>query len=296
MKKIVFDKPVTLVGVGCSHTQGCAFATMAADSTDEKTIITWASEKLREKYGEECTPEFITNNLTWMSKLKKHIPITEIINFGFGGFGTTTSLRAVKNYISLTPDLRNHLFIFQLQSTFRNEVLWKGDGTVRMDSARHFISFNTFLDKKFLNNVSTFLIDEQMDTYMYMLELFYLQNILENLGAEVRFFYNCFYSPILIDKSTSDMISNAFYIYKKASYEKELTGPPTFDDFIKQLNIIDLSNIGDKLVPRPTLHNEGLLEEDHHLSEKGNEIVAESLFENINNKVPTNIFRYEILS
>ena len=49
MKKIVFDKPVTLVGVGCSHTQGCAFATMAADSTDEKTIITWASEKLREK-------------------------------------------------------------------------------------------------------------------------------------------------------------------------------------------------------------------------------------------------------
>ena len=293
MKNLVFNKPVTLVGVGCSHTQGCAFTEMHRDSGENDTIIKWASQELEEKYGKECTSEFITNNLTWMAKLKKHIPISKIINFGFGGLGTTTSLRAVKNYISIVPDLSNHLFIFQLQSTYRNEILWKGDGTVRMDSARHFLSYNTFLEPKFLNDVATFLVDEQMDTYMYMLELFYLQNILEKLGAEVRFFYNCFYSPISINESATNMISNAFYIYKRTSYEKKLTGPPSFDNFVEKLNIINLESIGDKLVPRPTLHNEGLLKDDHHLSEIGNEIVAESLFENINNKVKSNIFRYE---
>ena len=50
------------------------------------------------------------------------------------------------------------------------------------------------------------------------------------------------------------------------------------------------------MVPRPSLHNEGLLENDWHLSEKGNEIIAEFIFKNFNNKPKSNIFQYEILS
>lgn len=292
MKDIVLDKPLTLVGVGCSHTQGCAFTKGFSNGKLE-----WASPALEEKYNRPCTSNYITNNLTWMAKLKKHINIKKIINFGFGGMGTTSSLRSVRNYISLKESLNNHLFIFQLQSSFRNEVTFHYNGEIRRDSIRHFISYSPSLFKKeYLNFFATHLVDEQTDTYNYILELYYLQNILEKLGAQVRIFYNCFYSPLLIEKEKAERVDKSFNNFRKTGYEKKLIDIPKFDKIVDNLNIIDLEGVGERMVPRPSLHNEGLLENDWHLSEKGNEIVAEFIFENFNNKPKSNIFQYEILS
>jgi len=292
MKGIVLNRPVTLVGVGCSHTQGCAFTKGFSNRE-----LHWASPALEEKYNRPCTSDYITNNLTWMAKLKKYINVEKIINFGFGGMGTTSSLRSVRNYITKKESLIDHLFIFQLQSTFRNEVTFHYTDEIRRDSMRHFISYSPPLFKKeYLNFFATYLVDEQTDTYDYILELYYLQNILEKLGAQVRIFYNCFYSPLLIEKEKAERVDKSFNNFRKTGYEKKLIDIPKFDKIVDNLNIIDLEGVGEKMVPRPSLHNEGLLENDWHLSEKGNEIIAEFIFKNFNNKPKSNIFQYEILS
>ncbi len=100
MIKLNIDKNIeyTLVGAGCSHTQGCAF-TVFKDNE-----IEWATKAIKDKYNTPCTSDFVTNNLTWMAKLSEYLPIDKIVNLGLGGYGTTTSVRYIKDYLKNKSD------------------------------------------------------------------------------------------------------------------------------------------------------------------------------------------------
>ena len=129
------NKSYTLVGAGCSHTQGCAF-TIYKDNK-----FKWATEAIKNKYNTDCTPDFVTNNLTWMAKLSKYIPVDKIINLGLGGYGTTTSVRHIKEYLKTKSNINDHIFIIQMQSVFRNEIInkiFKPHSTI--DSINHFLN------------------------------------------------------------------------------------------------------------------------------------------------------------
>jgi len=301
MKDILINKklPFTLVGVGCSHTQGCAFAKREKLNSksywdNDEIKLRWASGALLKKYKVPCTPEFITNNLTWMAKLKQFIPVNKIINFGYGGEGTDSSLRAVNNYILDKPSgsLKDHLFIFQMQTPLRNEIFFKkhnGFDLVHgkewhIESATSFFTHEKELGKYYFTNF----FDELVLTFKHYTELLYLQTYLEKLGAQVRIWVDDPFH-IMIPFTTKDIkaLDILYRTYIGTGYEKELQGPLKVKEVFEKLNLIVLPNFGEKEDKYPVpcrLHDEGLVHDDKHLSENGNQALAESLFENINNK------------
>jgi hypothetical protein len=285
MIKLNIDKNIkyTLVGAGCSHTQGCAFTIF----NDNK--VKWATKALENKYNTLCTPDFITNNLTWMAKLSKYISLDKIINLGLGGYGTTTSIRHIKEYIKTKSDISDHIFIIQLQSVYRNEIINKiFDPFTTIDSVNHFLNREE-IDVKFRQTYADLLFEERVQEAVYFKELLFLQNIITKLGGQVRIFFQPWYNFPTFNKKERDNIDGAFYsVDKKSFYINEHKIKKT----IKNLNIISLESknkeysIGELLGKniRPTLHNEDLVPDDHHLSELGNSLVAKSIFYNINNK------------
>ena len=299
MKKLAVNKnlPFTLVGIGCSHTQGCAFAERETESTPywkSKVKLRWASDSLSKKYKVPCTSKYITDNLTWMSKLKQYIPISKVINFGYGGEGTDSSIRVVNNYIlDKTPgSLKDHLFIFQLQTVLRNEIFFKlynGFDLVQgqkwhLESLSSFFAYQKELGKDYYKNF----YDELVFTVKYYTELLYLQSYLEKLGAQVRFFGgDPFHTMLPFTEKKIKALDLLYGTYIGTGYEKKLQGPVEVKEIFKKLNLIHLPNFGDKEDKYPVpcrLHDEGLVLNDKHLSENGNQALAESLFENINNK------------
>ena len=296
MKPIVADKPLTLIAAGCSHTQGCAFVKKRKHGNK----VVWASQALKDKYKVKPDFSFITENLTYMGKLKKFLPIDKIVNFGYGGQGTDSTLRAINNYLIKTDSLTNHLFIIQLQEVWRNEIVYTFNKKTRMWTVKHFALINdekeySKLKKEFL----TYLFHVKFEFAKYLRQLLYLQNIIEKSGGQVRIFFQPFYKPINYTFSEKKLIENLYYDYLTQGFEKKLQKLHTLDELSNTLNIIENYSIGDDLMKygtRPTLHNEGLLDNDHHLSEIGNEILAENLYKNINNKLTKSIFGEKALT
>ena len=277
------SKSYTLVGAGCSHTQGCAFTVYKSGK------FKWATEAIKKKYSTNCTPEFITDNLTWMSKLSKYIPTNKIVNFGLGGSGTTSSLRHIKTYLLNKKDVKDHIFIIQLQSVYRNEIMTNifSPHTV-IDSVRAFLNRDV-VDSKFRRQYAELLFDEQIQEAKYFRELLYLQDTLVKLGAQVRIFFQPWYRFPNFSEHTCNNIDGMYQSVDQKSFDTEEL---KIKDIITSLNIIDLTNSKDEYDIgallgkniRPTLHNEKLIPDDHHLSELGNELVAKSIFYNIDNK------------
>lgn len=293
MKDLVLDRPVTLVGVGCSHTQGSAFSKYVKDKNDNIQDIEWATEQLANKYKVPCTRSFVTNNLTWMAKLKDYIKIKKILNFGYGGLGTTSSITAVKNYITKNISLENHLFIFQLQDTYRNEIYVKNKSDVYQPLTLGLLLGGEYIEKELNKKYFDKFVSEKIDTFFYLRELFYLQNILEKLGAQVRIFGPPFYNIKPYSNLEIKDIKNILEYTERISYEKTLQNLKSIEEVFSNLNIINTDNMVDGISrnrKRPTLENENLVENDLHFSETGNAIVAEYLFKNFNNKEDSNIF------
>lgn len=277
------NKKYTLVGAGCSHTQGSAFTIF------NENKFQWATKALENKYNTLCTPDFITNNLTWMAKLSKYILLDKIINLGLGGYGTTTSIRYIKDYIKTKSDISDHIFIIQLQSVYRNEIINNiFDPFTTIDSVNHFLNRKE-IDVKFRQTYSDLLFEERVQEAIYFKELLFLQNIITKLGGQVRIFFQPWYTFPIFSKKEIDNIDGAFYSVDKRSF---YTNKHKIKQTVKNLNIISLESnnkeysIGELLGGsiRPTLHNEDLVPDDHHLSELGNSLVAKSIFYNIDNK------------
>ena len=125
----------TLIGLGCSHTQGCAFY-KGFNPLDEMGIKTqvvpkleFITDEVKKKYnGEYTTHEWVTENLTWIGKLNKHLKYDKLLNFGMGGIGIEANIRTIRNYIFKVGDLSNHLIIHQLPHFDRSEFLLKVKG------------------------------------------------------------------------------------------------------------------------------------------------------------------------
>ncbi len=286
MIKLNIDKNIeyTLVGAGCSHTQGCAF-TVFKDNE-----IEWATKAIKDKYNTPCTSDFVTNNLTWMAKLSEYLPIDKIVNLGLGGYGTTTSVRYIKDYLKNKSDISNHIFIIQLQSVYRNEIIHNVyNPHTTIDSIHHFLNREE-VNVKFRQSYSDLVFNERDQEAIYFKELLFLQNIITKLGGQVRIFFQPWYNFPIFNREERDSIDGAFYSIDRKSY---YTNENKIKNTVKNLNIISLEsknkehNIGELLGSniRPTLHNENLVPDDHHLSERGNGLVAKSIFYNINNKL-----------
>jgi hypothetical protein len=277
------NKSYTLVGAGCSHTQGCAFTIYKGNK------FKWATEAIKNKYNTDCTPDFVTNNLTWMAKLSKYIPVDKIINLGLGGYGTTTSVRHIKEYLKTKSNINDHIFIIQMQSVFRNEIInkiFKPHSTI--DSINHFLNRKE-IDAKFRQTYLDLLFEERVHEAVYFKELLFLQNIITKLGGQVRLFFQPWYTFPSLSEKEIDNIDGAFNSVDRKSF---YINKHNIKNTVKSLNIIDLESsnkehdIGELLGGdiRPTLHNEDLVPDDHHLSELGNSLVAKSIFHNINSK------------
>lgn len=292
MDKLDLSKEYTLVGVGCSHTQGCAFTSDFRSNNPNE--IKWANSKIAEKFNVECSREYITNNLTWMAFLKNHLKVSKIINLGYGGFGTTTTIRSLQNLILNTPNLENFLIIIQLEYPYRDELFLNSDYGYLYHAVKEYLISNDRAHL-FSNEVkSLFAKYFYSDTFSFiehLYQLYYMQVILEKLGASVRIFGQPWFDldHISINQHEIDKIQEAYNYYSQTGFEKDIQGPISIIELFNKLNIVNTEGMSYILKDKdfknpPTLHHEYNIEGDHHLSEIGNEMVAKHLFYNLDNK------------
>ena len=145
----------TLIGLGCSHTQGSAYVKNfnRLDELGERTHIIpkleFKNDKIKKLYNDtHTTHEWITENISWIGKLNKHLKYDKLLNFGMGGIGIEANIRTIRNYIFKVGDLSNHLIIHQLPHFDRSEFLLKVKG------------FTIYGVKKFLSDERSFNLDE----------------------------------------------------------------------------------------------------------------------------------------
>lgn len=303
MRNIDLDKCYTLVAAGCSHTQGCAFTKYHSRPehtwNDPNHIFPWANEKMANKFNTDCTADFITNNLTWMAYLRDYLNIGKIVNFGYGGLGTTTTVRSLQNYFFNTSDLTNHLIIVQLQYNYRDEIFIKYDnGRIDLETLRHFYS-NNYPEESGLSRIREDYLFHLYDENFLMLEYFYqllfLQKLYEKSGAEFRIFAKPWFTLPKLSPSEVKNYQKLYSTYYRVGWEKAVQGPLSIADLYKELNIIDTFGMSDivyesigKQKPLdshiPTLHRDYGVEGDYHFSELGNKYFAKHLASKLNIK------------
>jgi len=287
-----------LIGVGCSHTQGCACVIGAGTEHQEYEL---ASFELKQKYKKEkVNTDWITENFSWIGKLGNLLNVDRKINLGSGGKGIEHCVRILRNYAFQKKDLSNHLIIFQVPSFDRREVAWN-NGT------RWFITMLTdMLDM--INNsdgrMKTFyqyFHNEDFYVVKYMYELVHIQRYMESLGAKVKFF--TFFSPHIkiVEQNPNqfDAIMEQFQKHHNIhNYSSDITEMISMEELYSSLNIIKLPETnwlqhplytgerGFGKMDRHTLHSEGLLKEDTHLSEEGNKKLATMIYNLVKDEKP----------
>lgn len=303
MNKIDFNKCYTLVAAGCSHTQGCAFTkyqNRPRDTwNDPNWVFEWANDKIKNKFNTDCTAEFITNNLTWMAYLRDYINIGNIVNLGYGGLGTTTTIRSLQNYFYNTPDLTNHLVIVQLQYNYRDELLIRYDnGRMAFETQHHFCT-NNYPEESGLNRMQKDYLFHLYDENFFMIEYFYqllfLQKVFEKNGAEFRIFAKPWFTLPKLTLQEIKIYEEIYSQYHRVGWEKAIQGPLTMADLYEELNIVGTEGMSTiikqsigtpKLLAKdvPTLHRDYGLEGDYHFSELGNSYFAKHLASTLNIK------------
>ena len=255
-----------LVGMGFSHTQGCAIIKGAHRT---KIKLPLASEELKKWYKKDfVSEEWITENYSWIGMLGKLLKADDLINFGFGGKGIQQSVRAVKNYTYQQPELSDHLFILQIPSLTRIEVLIN-------DELETLMNFSLDEDKKeqakfYLNEMH----NQNFYNYKLLSDIYFLQKYIENLNG--RFY--CFggFSPEFDKAEISDFQEGKNILdkfHKTLNFERELSRNVEVRNMFHELNLIE--NVVKKR--GNTLHDYGLLDGDYHLSPQGNEMLAKEI-------------------
>ena len=279
-----------LIGVGCSHTQGCACITGVGT---EKRVYELASIQLKHKYKKQkVNTDWVTENFSWIGHLGNLLNVDKKLNLGSGGKGIEHCVRTLRNYAFQKKDLSNHLIIFQVPSFDRREVAWN-NGT------QWFITMLTdMLDM--INNsdgrMKTFyqyFHNEDFYVIKYMYELVHIQKYMESLGAKVKFF--TFFSPhmklVEQNPNTFDHMLEQFQKHHNIhNYSSDINKMISMEELFNSLNIIKLPETnwlqhplytgerGFGKMDRHTLHSEGLLKEDTHLSEDGNKKLATMIY------------------
>jgi len=285
MRKVNLEgRYYTLIGCGCSHTQGSAYVQLG-DNMD------WVNEKVAANFKDQpCTAEFITENLTWMGKLKHHINIKKIYNFGFAGSGTTSVLRALKNYIANNNTFEDVLVIVQIANPVRDEIHFRKtlDSKWEAINLKNIIHHKPDLPQKvdfeFCDFLETYLnnfVNLEFRILDYLYELYYLQKTFETLGGYFRVFYGSFGNINISLKSLKEY-ENAYYKrYTSLGFERDIQGiiPPM--EMLDKLNIIDVKPAK---ASDFTLHSEGLVDGDKHYNDIGNGILASAIHAGINTK------------
>ena len=275
----------TLVGIGCSHTAGTAFLDGLTKSRDGSWLeLTggWASIPLAEKYKDgEPTMEWITNNLTWMAKLNNKLGCDKIVNLGVGGQGLDMNIMNMKSYIDKQEDLSGHVFIHQIPSMSRVNIInfVTSVNEWRWSPIKHLLDSKGSSVMNFFDNY----FNEDFHTLNNFYEVYYLQKQIEKLGGK----YYCFsldmrglYSTYPSELQTLDRFAKHEYIMNSDSiyFEGKLQARLPFKKIISNINWLDFRNKDDRDFQNKRLDDQGLVPDDYHFTEDGNEALANLIF------------------
>ena len=275
----------TLVGIGCSHTAGTAFLDGLTKSKDGSWLeLTggWASIPLAKKYKDgEPTMEWITNNLTWMAKLNNKLGCDKIVNLGVGGQGLDMNIMNMKSYIDKQEDLSGHVFIHQIPSMSRVNII----NFLKSDNKWGWTPIKFLLDSKGSSIMNFFdnYFNEDFHTLNNFYEVYYLQKQIEKLGGK----YYCFsldmhglYSSYPGELQTLDRFAKHEYMVNSDSiyFEGKLQARLPFKKIISNINWLDFRNKDDRDFQNKRLDDQGLLPDDYHFTEDGNEALANLIF------------------
>lgn len=295
-----------LIGVGCSHVQGCAviddvsivdnYEIQVTDGEENytKDIYELGSPELKELYGKEkVSAEWITENITWMGHLGKLLGVDEILNFGAGGRGIECNIRTLKNYAFRNKDLSNHIIFWMLPSFERKEVLRKKyngwEYTQLVNSISKALDSESQMDEKDRQSLLTYAENfhhREPIRYNFLLEIYFTQEYLKSLGAKVYIFdfFNDDLEELSERNYDEDFVRHVMnsdashYGYYKAPYIpiRELLGKL---DLISH-KVFWYKNVQKKVNTKYESMNlkDAKLKDDRHLSPDGNKWLAEMLF------------------
>ena len=289
-------KEKVLIGTGCSHTQGSAFLKNKTFKGDQLEL---ATDEVKNKYNREyVTEEWITENITWMGKLNNHLKYDKILNFGLGGRGFEANIRSLRSYTYKVQDLSNHLIIIALPEFTRKEFLVNtGEEIIdffhgeynhtyyRLNMASSAVNYKS--GKTFIKTY----YHPEFNEYILLNELYYLQDYLELKGAKVFSFpFKCGWKNMddikYKYKNLVEHSENWYNFFTPThSFHTELQTPPEPEEIIEKINWLFVGNWGGLGVEETTLHGAGLVKDDMHLSELGNEFLAETIYEALNEKM-----------
>ena len=287
-----------LVGIGCSHTAGTAFL---KDNSKSKNGLwlersAWASKALAEKYKDGAPlMRWVTYNLTWMAKVNKKLHCDKIINLGVGGEGIDVNIMNIKSYIDLQEDLSGHIFIHQLPSVCRVNVVhremphhkvwkWRPVKALLREKAP---SIMALLD---------YYYDEDYHTLNNFYELYYLQRQIEKLGGKYYCFSFDMQGPLQSypddfwdakkEIDTFDRFDkyNEWMHQEKIYFEGEKQFRPPFKTLISKLNWLNIDKPNDRIFKGMRLDEAALLPGDHHFSEDGNEVLGYLIYRGMKNE------------
>tara|TARA_Y100001972_G_C7634493_1_gene318498 strand:+ start:346 stop:1323 length:978 start_codon:yes stop_codon:yes gene_type:complete len=302
MNKIKFSPRIekTLVVAGCSHTQGTAYfkSIIHPEVKKGKTTYEFASQQLKDKYKRDrFTTEWLSKKLTWGGKLAELLEIDRLLNFAFGGMGIDAICRAIYNYGVREITFRNHLFVIQIPSTDRKEILFlEGKKWIR-STAKDLAIQGEGDEWGFTEGdpQKKIFATKYYDVNLYEIEgytqLLHLQDYINSKGGQVRFITKPFNDIITDKKSQEEKWKKSLEDFNGISFHKEHTNSFNFTDILKNLNIIDTEKLEEyrkkyfnKKEANWTLHTDKTLIGDHHYNESGNTCLAACIYDNLDNK------------
>jgi len=275
----MFSKNV-LVGLGCSHTQGCAFIKKIM-SDDEDWEYELASPQLKQKYGREYVDQEFLTNVSWLGQLNKQLGFKQVLNFAGGGFGPQQNIDSIKSYVIDKDDLNNHLFIWQMPSFDRITLTYKiNNDKVVLETFGNLISRN---DSENNYECLDLLFDEIYQKMKLLEDVFLIQKLIQSMGGIIYFIFKPLCKYKFLTNENIDYYKNLFNDYDRVKNYKKYHKNISAEKYFEKLNILDVNNftslnhsgIGPKSW---TLHGENLLKDDYHYSEHGNYLLAQSLY------------------
>jgi len=316
MEKLKFNtrSEKILVTAGCSHTQGSAFiksnfwkAETGKKNQKGEKLYELASFKLKQKYGKDfVTSDWLSKNLTWGGKLAKILKIKTLYNFGLGGMGIDAVVRSITNYTKDFISLRDHLFVIQIPSPERreiianeykvhqrqNDVLIKDNWSIT--NIKHYA--NLYGDQFGFANDQDFKKEYYLRHYNSKFvqaesfkQLVVLQKYIEGKGGQVRLFVRPFTNLIPLQIEDEKDYGKLYYNYENISFHTEEIKHLSFKEMYDTLNLINLDSLPkyrlkSKCQKQWTLNSDGTLIGDHHYNELGNEALASCIYNNFENK------------
>lgn len=274
----MFSKDV-LVGLGCSHTQGCAFVKKITNN-DENGQYELASPQLKQKYGREFVDQEFLTNVSWLGQLNKQLGFKQVLNFAGGGFGPQQNIESIKSYIIDKDNLNNHLFIWQVPSFDRITLLHKINEVYTLETFGNLIN----PDSDFKNYECLELLFNEIYSKIKLFEdVYFIQKLIQSMGGLVYLIFKPLGDYNFLTDKNVYYYNNFFEVFDKVRIYKKYHTKINILDYIEKLNVLKVpgftsvnhSGIGPSSW---TLKDEGLLDGDAHYSEHGNYLLAQSLY------------------